>query len=303
MSRKILSDKTQLAKIGRYLFTKDKIFGIQPIPERNKYAEYQIYSTDLYVLDEYVIYMMESGSALANLIIAGIIVYEGKVDIRRGGLDIRYRIYRFYKQLSDERKYTEDGLPDYEDSTSVNENDCLKFGECLTFANQTLNKPLMERLLKTDKSPPVLQTVHTGKIFGESDKKNVTLLKDLRESETDNYAVPVSGQCYAIVRKKIAKNTPYHIAFVLHTHAGVNITLEAEADNGADYQPRFCLYDINPDGNTFHKNWSAELYKTSSEEDDRVRYDALYNNGMTIVLKSRRVVDIERELVSEGIIL
>jgi hypothetical protein len=300
MSRKLLSDKTQLTNIGRYLFTKDKIFGIQPVPEKNKYAEYQIYSKDLYVLDEYVI---ESGSALANLIGACIIVHEDNIDIRRGGLDIPYKIYRFYKQLVDERKYTDDGLPDYDDSTSVNENDCLKFGECLTFANQTLNKPSMERLLKTDKSPPVLQTLHTSKIFGESDKKNVTLLKDLRENEIDNYAVPVSGQCYAIVRKKIAKNTPYHIAFVLHTHDEVNITLEAEADNGSVYQPRFCLYDINPDGNTFHKNWSAELYKTSREEYDRERYDALYNNGTSIVLKSRLVADIERELVSEGIIL
>ena len=107
------------------------------------------------------------------------------------------------------------------------------------------------------------------------------------------------GESYAIVRKKINENTAYHASFVVYTHDGVNITLEAEADAGPSYQPKFCLYDTNPEGNTFHRRWSAELYKKSKNENHQFRYKALYNNGETIVLKSRILSDILSELEKE----
>jgi hypothetical protein len=100
-------------------------------------------------------------------------------------------------------------------------------------------------------------------------------------------AIPKNGETYAIVRTKVvADKSPYHIAFVLYTHNNVNITLEAEADNRNDYQPKFCLYDTNPDGHTFHRRWSGELFKNDTSTAGSDRYNSLYNNGETIVLKT-----------------
>ena len=75
--------------------------------------------------------------------------------------------------------------------------------------------------------------------------------------------------------------------------------MEAEADAGQTYQPKFCFYDTNPEGNTFHRRWSAELYKKSADPEHKLRYDALYNNGETIVLQSRNMNDIMKEIAQE----
>ena len=120
------------------------------------------------------------------------------------------------------------------------------------------------------------------------------------KDKKNNLAVPTNGESYAIVRKKIfSGNAPYHIAFVLYTQNNVNITLEAEADNKNDYTPKFGFYDITPNGKTFHRRWSAEMYKDSTDLDKQFRYNVLYNNGETIVLKTRKLNDIIKEMSAE----
>jgi hypothetical protein len=292
------SQTTNIIRRGKYTFTKDMVFAIEPIAEIDKEPEIQTTSDKLYILHDYPIEM----SALSTLINDGIITKE-KTPINLGTKKIpkMYDVYKFYKLLSDHRVYDANGEPDYDDDTSINENDCLKFGECLTIASQSRNKTLFEELLRANKNPPLLQTSITGKTFAETeeDKANIKLVKEIGLSKKNNFAIPKSGESYAIVRKKVAENTAYHAAFVLYTHNGVNITLEAEADAGSTYQPKFCFYDIDPVGNTFHRRWSAELYKKSADPDHQQRYNALFNNGETIVLKSRNMNDIMRELEME----
>jgi hypothetical protein len=78
-------------------------------------------------------------------------------------------------------------------------------------------------------------------------------------------------------------SAPYHIAYVIYTHQNVNITLEASADAGNLYYPEFSFYDINPNGNTFHK-----------------KYSQYYQNGVTNVLQSRNIDDVLREIDEEN---
>lgn len=290
---------TNLIKSGKYTFTKDKVFAIEP---NTTIGDPQTYSIKLYIKCEHII---DPNSALSRLISDGIIIKKGNTNIitKRGGLDIQecYDIYEFYKLLRDERELDADGYPIYTDK-SLNEIDCLKFGECLTFASQSRDKSLFEELLKADENPPILQTGVTKIPFGATDKDedNIKLLKKINKSQKNNFAVPTSGESYAIVRKNITDEySQYHAAFVLYTHNGVNITLEVEAGTAQVYQPQFGFYDINPDGNTFHRRWSAELYKTSSDAQHQDRYNELYNDGETIVLKSRNMEDITRELEAE----
>jgi hypothetical protein len=108
-------------------------------------------------------------------------------------------------------------------------------------------------------------------------------LKQIPNSGKNNNAIPLKGESYAIVRKNLIDDeAPYHIAFVLYTHQNINITLEAAADAGNEYYPRFCFYDINPNGLTFHKFNSTG-----------------YLNGETIVLKTRDINTILKEIDNE----
>jgi hypothetical protein len=101
-------------------------------------------------------------------------------------------------------------------------------------------------------------------------------------NDMNNTAFPEPGEAYAIIRRKlVVGSAPYHIAFVLYSHNGVNITLEANADDGSEYYPRFGFYDTKK---TFHK-----------------MFVELYDNGTTIVLRSRSVDDFLRELAAENI--
>ena len=285
--------KTNIIKIGEYRFTSDGIFAIKPIkPKSDIYiltAEFQTNSDYLYVRSDY---KLNDDSALQKLINGNFIINNGtiKLTFKRGGLDFLsdYNEYKFYRTLIDERKYNLEGFP-IEDGLSINENDCLKFAECLTFANEKLNKEKFNEMLKAEEGPPILQSYNTNIPFGatEKDEDNIKILKLIKQNDKNNFVVPKDGESYAIVRKKIIDDkAPYHIAFVLYTNGSVNITLEAEADNQNNYQPKFCFYDINPDGNTFHRRWSAELYKNDFSENGINRYNNLYNNGETIVLKS-----------------
>ena len=295
---------TNIIKSGEYRFTNDGIFAIKPVkpapvPGYIMTPEFQTTSDYLYIRNDYKI---DPNTALYNLINNGFIIKTNTVNLtmKKGGLDIiaSYDEYMFNRPLIDERTYDINGLP-INDAISINENDCLKFGECLTFANQTLDKSQFDTMLKAPTNPPVLQSNISNKPFGatEYDEDNIKILKTIPPNEKNNFAVPKNGDSYAIVRKKIISNSaPYHIAFVLYTGNNVNITLEAEADNRNYYQPKFCFYDINPNGNTFHRRWSGELYKNATDEYGKSRYNTLYSNGETIVLKSRNISDVIKEM-------
>jgi hypothetical protein len=293
-SKIITKIKTNIIKVGEYRFTSDGIFAIKPIKPaaREGYImvpEFQTTSDYLYARSDY---KMNDDSALQKLINNNFIINTGIKNLifKTGGLDVQasYNEYKFYRQLTDKRKYDSENLP-IEDNVSVNENDCLKFAECLTFANQTFNKEKFNEMLKANEGPPILKSYNTNTAFGatEKDEDNIQIVKQVNQNEKNNLAIPKDGESYAIVRKKVVfDKAPYHIAFVLYTNANVNITLEAEADNQNNYQPKFCFYDINPQGYTFHRRWSGELYKNDASENGINRYDSLYNNGETIVLKS-----------------
>jgi hypothetical protein len=300
----IWSPTTNIIRTGKYTYTKDRIFAIEPVADNpDNEPEVQTTSNKLYVQATYPI---DPASALASLINNGIIVKKGNANLGTKTKPKNYDIYEFYRLLRDERLYDGNGNLVNEFDSAVNENDCLKFGECLTFASQSRDKELFEELLRGNSNPPLLKTQDDkrtkGKTFAETenDKDNIKLVKEVGLSKKNNYAIPQNGQSYAIVRKKIVLGSAaYHAAFVVYTHDGVNITLEAEADAGPTYQPKFSLYDINPEGNTFHRRWSAELYKKSADPEHKLRYDALYNNGETIVLQSRNMNDIMREIAQE----
>jgi hypothetical protein len=285
--------KTNIIKSGEYRFIKDGTFAIKPIKPPNQVgynmvAEFQTTSDYLYVRSDYKI---NQDSALQNLINNKFIINTGtpKLTVKLGGRDVQsdYNEYKFYRPLKDERIYDPQGFPK-EDMVSLNENDCLKFGECLTFMNQTFDKNKFNELLRAETGPAMLQST-TETPFGatSNDKDNIKILNEINKNDKNNFAIPKNGESYAIVRKKIVTGkSPYHIAFVLYTHNNVNITLEAEADNRNDYQPKFCFYDTNPDGYTFHRRWSGELFKNDTSEEGSDRYNSLYNNGETIVLKT-----------------
>lgn len=297
--------KTNIFRNGSYRFTKDRNFAIKPTAISGYLPDFQTTSNSLYIKNDYTI---DPNSALAKLINNGFIVKINEVEIiiKQSGLDFptRYGEYKFHRNLLDERKYV-NGSPinDKKKQISINENDCLKFGECLTFASQIPDMSKFNELLKADTNPPFLQSGITEIPFGETGehKDNVKIIKGIKLPNKNNYAVPQNGESYAIVRKQeIEGKSDYHIAFVLYTDAGVNITLEAEADNGNTYIPKFCFYDINPDGYTFHRRWSAELYKDKTDPDSVERYNSLYNNAETIVLKSRNIQDVLQEIDAEN---
>ena len=140
--------------------------------------------------------------------------------------------------------------------------------------------------------------------FDEDDFKRRGLTKELDISNgvLDSMKTTMT---YKIIEKT---NPPYHVAFVIYTHNGVNITLEAEADNESDYLPKFCFYDTDPSGLTFHKRWSGKLdyIMSKSEEEFRFdndgnkeRYETLYNNAETIVLHSRPLDEFKYEFEQE----
>ena len=322
MSIFIKESNTNLIRVKDYTFTKDRMFAIKPVTVggEDDALEDQTYSDKLFIRQDYSI---DPYSPLGVLIRDGIILKQPqsislssqkKSKIKSKSRTVKnqsslienplYDVYEFYRPLRDDRVYT-NGNPDYDDDDAINENDCLKTAECLTIAIQTVDKKLFETLLKANQSPPVLQTAITKKIFAETpnDKDNIKLLKKIKLSKKNNNAAPKMGESYAIVRKKINNNTAYHAAFVIFSHDDVNITIEAEADAGSTYLPKFAFYDTNPEGNTFHRRWSAELYKNSEGEGHQIRYNAMYKNGETIVLKSRALGDILKELENERLYL
>lgn len=259
---------SQFKKLGKFVVMNDGAFAIRP----EEYDEFESFdhrdSIGLYVRDE-----IDDDTPLQRLIARKFIVCDEKIyTINR----VKYKRYTFYRPLLDKRTY-HDGRP-IEDSRFRNENDCLKFAESISVANDTLRKHMFDTLVRSDTSPCVYKAKDTTLLFGASDTKNRNLLTKIHT--TNHRAFPSPGEAYAIVRREIvAGSAPYHIAYVLYTNNGVNITLEANADTGAEYYPRFGFYDMK---HTFHKVMS-ELYK----------------NGTTIVLHPRPIDDFLEEFAEE----
>lgn len=305
-----LGNNTNIYKYGsrrniEYIFTKDHMFGLEVINS----------SLDSYYLYVNIDATIDPSSPLGKFIAEGFIIKVGEnddfrskpqddameLDEENGFIDdldspimLQYQKnaseyddipggyykYRFHRPLLDLR-YDEDDkrLPDSEDA--LNENDCLNFGECSTAKYMGLDQKNVQTFPYRYQAS-VLEAKENGAPFGISDEENMQLLKTIPSNKKDNYAVPTPGECYAMVRKEYRESVMYHIAFCIYSYNGVNITLEANADNGREYLPAFGFYDTNPSGFTFYK-----------------RYISIYDNGETIVLKGRNINDILKEINEE----
>lgn len=270
---------TQFKKSGEFVITNDGAFAIRPEEYVGFVSFKQRDSIGLYVRDG----LQLVDSPLKSLIDIGFIVSDGKlhkITRRVGGLDetVKYIRYTFFRPLIDKRRYIGYRQP-VDDNKVVNENDCLKFAESLSVASDTLKKTVFTKLLRSNSSPCVYQAKDVPLLFGESDVKNERMLTKIT---TKNHKVfPSAGEAYAIVRRElVVGSAPYHIAYVLYSNNGVNITLEANADDGAEYYPRFGFYDTKK---TFHK-----------------LFVDMYENGTTVVLQSRPDGDFLKEFVAEN---
>ena len=300
---------TKIRQNGKYRFIvgNDDIFGIRPIENVGEVPEFQTTSDYLYIkTDFFDNNQLDEHSPLMKLIHQNFIVKMSDTPITIMSNKTKklkrsfYYAFTFYRELIDERKYDENNKPDYDDDISINENDCLKFGEIMTFINENpnsnTNPQIFTKFIQDGYETSVLQS--GNHVFGLSDRKNIDLLNKIPIHRKNNNALPNIGQNYGIIRNEIVDDmAPYHISHVIYSYNDVNITIEAEADNGNIYKPKFCFYDRNPEGYTFHKRWSGILDKDTDEE----RYNALYTNGETIVLESRDIQTIIHEMTNEDI--
>ena len=293
-------------KYDQYRFTNTKDFAIEPNLKEGEERELQINSDYLYIKKNIIDNNNNFyNNPLFKLIENGFIVSIGITKI----YNIDYYKYHFYRPLKDLRKYTKHEQPRKNDN-SLNENDCLQFAETISVVYQNLinpvtpdNKKLFDDIIQAKTTPPALFTINNEK-FGESDIQNINYVNNIDNNNKNHNAIPNNGELYAIVRKEIVfGSAPYHVAFVIYSDNNINITLEAEADNKDDYLPKFCMYDRNPQGYTFHKRWSGELDKIYYEEENNVdylvRYETLYNNAETIVLYSRPLEEFKYEFEKE----
>ncbi len=269
---------TQFKKNGDFIITNDGAFAIQP-EEYDEFISFtQRDSIGLYIRSGLELV----DSPLKRLINSGFIVSDGKQHKITRNIDglvenVKYNRYIFFRPLVDKRKYLGYRQP-VDDDRHINENDCLKFAESISVASNTLKKTTFNKLVRSNSSPCVYRAKDVPILFGDSDAKNRRMLSKI--TTTNHKAFPSAGEAYAIVRRElIVDSAPYHIAFVLYSNNGVNITLEANADDGPDYYPRFGFYDMKK---TFHK-----------------LFVDMYNNGTTIVLQSRPVEDFLKEFIAE----
>jgi hypothetical protein len=241
-------------KQGKFVVTNDGAFAIKPEEYEEFVSFLQRDSIGLYIRDGFLL----EESPLARLIARGFIVLERTEKIKT----VKYHRYTFYRPLVDNRKYLGYRQP-VENDRRINENDCLKFAESLAVASSTLKKTVFNQMIRANSGPCVFRAKGTSTLFGDTDAKNIGVLS--RTKIVNDAVFPQPGEAYAIVRRKlVVGSAPYHIAFVLYSHNGVNITLEANADDGPEYYPRFGFYDTKK---TFHK-----------------LFVELYDNGTTIVL-------------------
>jgi hypothetical protein len=260
---------TQFKKNGDYVITNDGAFAIRPEEYADLVSFTQRDSIGLYIRDG----LHLDDSPLKRLIERGFIVRNGTNKKRLAN----YTQYTFFRPLVDKRKYLGYRQP-VENERRINENDCLKFAESISVASETLKKTTFNKMIRSHSSPCVYRAKDVPILFGDSDSKNMKMLTKVKK--TNHTAFPSAGESYAIVRRELVMDSaPYHIAYVLYSNNGVNITLEANADDGAEYYPRFGFYDTKK---TFHK-----------------LFVEMYENGTTIVLQNRPVENFLKEFARE----
>lgn len=292
-----LSQQSSIYKYGsrknlQFIFTKNNMFGLQV----NSYDYDSVY---LYINIDIIEEVMSSDTPLGKFISDGFVIRvpddEGdeeadlddpimlQYETRPGTFeDIEGGFYKysFHRKLMDYR-YDENNKRLSELEDELNENDCLNFAECSTSKYMGLD----DKGVKTfpyQYETSILQSKFNAKPFGLSDEENIDLLKDIPNTHKNDNAVPDAGESYAIVRKQLLDAVMYHIGFCIYSYEGVNITLEANADQGREFMPEFGFYDRQSDGLTFHKRWKN-----------------LYPNSETIVITKRDEDVILREINEE----
>lgn len=272
-------------------------FGYFLITRDHNIAIYTRNSSKLYINKDYID-NIDKESPLYKLIESGYLIKEDNEAFIHNREDIflsdtegnakKFVTYKFFRLLKDDRKTDSD-------DDQLNENDCLNFSEFLTCRNKSIDKHDSRiSILPFHYDASVLKAKHVDKKgeFGVSYKRNVDIVNKIDSSLINDNANPDQGNSYAIVKNEIPKvgQTPYHIAFVVYKHNGINITLEASAHDNLDgkqqeYNAYFSFYDSNPKSrNTFHK-----YYKK--------RYQPMPMT--TIVLESRDSNLITKEIMKE----
>ena len=289
-----------ICKERQFMFTSDLMFGIKVVENTRTYDSQHLYINENAIVDPV--------SPLAKFIHRGLLIQVGSLDtfvkrkksddfvesvdlhyMKESGIyeqiEGRFLKFRFFRKLLDTR-YSKTGIfSEKEGKKYYNENDCLHFAEFLTMTHGLQPEhtcPFPYDYETSALKAKMENNISDENIFGISDEDNINLLTNIPMERINNNANPQPGESYAIVRKEIKNTNMYHIAFCLYSHNGVNITLEASADNGRLYLPTFNLYDINPKGLTFHK-----------------RYSGAYDNSITIVLKERNIEKVLQEIFNE----
>jgi hypothetical protein len=231
--------------------------------------------TNLYVKKTYP---TEQAQVLKKMINDGIIIPQNSEDKK-------YNKYRFSHLLFSS------GIPDNED----NQNDCLNMAETLSLELNDLDKVPNIGLenMRNTKYPlqtSILQDKYSKQRFGDDDVNNKKIAQITPDKMSNNNAIPNAGETYAMVvmDKKLDGRFPYHIAFVIHSHKDVNITLEASAyePNAKDeyIYPKFNFYSRNP-------NDEFNFYNKTVEDG--------YKNSKLIVLEPRNKEEIKIALQNE----
>lgn len=187
-------------------------------------------------------------------------------------LGAEYSVFSFFKEFTDIK------------------NDCLKFGECMVSRDFNI----------FGRAKCFLQEKNTGRVFGESDEKNIVIADTLNQNQNlydvNENANPDVGECYAIIRRGIEKSIsnkvvedymPYHISFVFakdilsfdradkNIHICTNITIEANAGDLLT-RPIFYMYDVVNAGARTFKKTAAE--KEMFEDLHNMDFHNAYNN-------------------------
>lgn len=309
---------------GEYRYTEDFVFMVEPEINKNEKNKHEITNNSpfLYIRKEEHEDIIQNRpinhidyTPLKKLIENKFIVLVDESNptkninffiSRSKNYNYEYYKYKFHRTLKDEIY----GKDDNElTGKELNENDCLRFGECMTVANYKPDLSRFDRMIGViditsdedlDKGEggvkPVLQVKGTTEIFGDKTEDNIRLAKEFPEDKKKFKANPVVGESYAIVnydlckwdkeeekllmnpktKKCIESATPYHIGFVLCKDKNINITIEAIADSATDFEVKFGIYDIIDPLYTFQKSFEM-LFRPEQSE--------------TIVLESRNMND------------
>ena len=265
-------------KKTNYIFTNDLMFGIK--------SHEPYWDSNYLYINDIAIQNINHSSPLAKLIEEKFIIQVRKneelYNENEEGNFVKipgtFHKFRFFRKLIDKR-ISKTGAKLSE--SNLNENDCLNFSEFFTLQQQNATNEF-RCTFPYNYRASVLHAKDNGTPFGMSDEENIALLNNIPLQTSDYNAVPLPGESYAIVRKKMKSGSMYHIAYCIYSHNNINITLEANADSGREYLPKFNFYDTNPRGFTFHK-----------------RYLKIYDNSKTIVLQARNMMDVLSEIHEE----